>query len=153
MKKKIKEARTLGNRIKYAREYAGLSQTELGEKTGVALRQVQRWEANEYEPKASHLEEISAATGCTVNWLLGDYPRLPDTWTPQMVLPNTNDAPETAETAKELIERATGEEVDLEEVEDGLESDWITWENSNLVLWEDGLSTYRGILDYLMLIK
>jgi transcriptional regulator with XRE-family HTH domain len=54
-------ARTLGTRIKNAREKQGLSQPQLGRKIGRCTATVYRWEADLVEPSFSTLRLVAAA--------------------------------------------------------------------------------------------
>ena len=56
--------------IRKYRERAGLTQAELGEKIGVSVKSILRWEKRLREPRASDLERIAGALGVTVAELL-----------------------------------------------------------------------------------
>ena len=58
----------IGERIKNAREAAGLTQHELAEKIGVKTRQIQYYEADESNPYRK-LSKIADATGKSIEWL------------------------------------------------------------------------------------
>src|SRR5205823_2224153 len=59
-----------GDRIRQARERAGLRQQDLADLIGMSTRQVQNYEAGESKQYAK-LRSIAGATGVTVEWLLG----------------------------------------------------------------------------------
>jgi len=58
-------------RIRAARETAGLSQTQLAQRLGVADKQVSRWEHGTM-PRPATLERIAAELGVTANWFFRD---------------------------------------------------------------------------------
>jgi len=59
----------LGDRIRQARQEAGLTQDQLADLVGVGMRQIQYYESGESDPYRK-LIQISEATGKTVEWLL-----------------------------------------------------------------------------------
>jgi transcriptional regulator with XRE-family HTH domain len=63
------EPQEIGDRIKRARERAGLTQEELGDLIGVSTRQVQNYEAGESK-QYSRLKQIAAVVGTTPEALL-----------------------------------------------------------------------------------
>ena len=62
----------LGERIKLARQVAGISQEELAEKIGTKQTQVWRWESNRAEPRISFLKKIAEITGTPLIDLITD---------------------------------------------------------------------------------
>lgn len=64
------EPEEIGDRIRLARERAGLRQQDLADLIGMSTRQVQNYEAGESKQYAK-LRSIAVATGVTVEWLLG----------------------------------------------------------------------------------
>ena len=63
--------RTIGKRIKTAREAAGLSQPELGERLGRSTTTVYRWEKDRTEPSVKTLCKVAAALRVPVAELIG----------------------------------------------------------------------------------
>lgn len=63
------EPESIGERIKQAREQAGLRQEDLADLLGVATRTVQNYEGAATKP-FKQLNAIAAATGTTTEWLL-----------------------------------------------------------------------------------
>lgn len=62
---------TLANRIRLARQHAGLSQAELAEHSGVTPSAVAQWEnPHGTRPDLDHLIRIGAATKLTLDWLV-----------------------------------------------------------------------------------
>ena len=62
---------TLGERIRQAREAAGLSQDQLGQQCGGMTRAaVSQWEANDTRPAADRIRKIAEATGADLTGLL-----------------------------------------------------------------------------------
>lgn len=62
---------TIGERIKAAREQAGITQVELGEKIGVSGVAIMRYEKNARQPRLEQLQAIATALGVSVGHLLG----------------------------------------------------------------------------------
>lgn len=56
--------------IKDMRKKAGITQTELAKKLGIAQSAVSAWESGEKSPRTAKLMEIAAALNCTVDDLL-----------------------------------------------------------------------------------
>lgn len=70
--------KTIHERIRYAREQAGLTQPQLAEKVGVSPQAVQQWEKVEggTSPRGSRLEALSKAVNRSVVWIqFGDVPQ------------------------------------------------------------------------------
>lgn len=63
------EPEEIGDRIKRARERAGLRQEDLADLIGMSTRQVQNYEAGESK-QYGKLRAIAGATGVSVDWLL-----------------------------------------------------------------------------------
>lgn len=63
---------TIGERIKIAREAAGMTQEQLGKMLGVAGVSVMRYEKNTRQPRMERLREIADVLGVTVGYLLGN---------------------------------------------------------------------------------
>lgn len=61
--------KTFGERLKLARETAGLSQERLAELLGVDQVQVSKWERGSTQPRMERLQPIGAAVGF-LDWLL-----------------------------------------------------------------------------------
>lgn len=62
---------TTGQRIKAAREQAGLTQVELGDKIGVSGVAVMRYEKDTRQPRYDLLQRIATALNVSVGYLLG----------------------------------------------------------------------------------
>lgn len=62
---------TVGERIKIAREAAGMTQEQLGKMLGVTGVSVMRYEKNTRQPRMEQLREIADVLGVTVGYLLG----------------------------------------------------------------------------------
>ncbi len=66
---------TLGERMKSAREAAGVSQTQLADAIGTRPNVIWRYENNENEPRSKRLREIARIIRCDPDWLLtGEEP-------------------------------------------------------------------------------
>ena len=61
-----------GDRLRFAREYAGLDRDELGVALGVTYETVRSWEAGESTPRHKKFAEIASATGVIEAWLASD---------------------------------------------------------------------------------
>ena len=57
------EERELGNLIREARQYAGMSQTELAEAVGTKQSVISRWERGREAPRADTLAKVLRACG------------------------------------------------------------------------------------------
>lgn len=74
----VLEPEEIGERIRLARERAGLRQEDLAQLINVSTRTVQYLEAGGSKPYG-HLKAIAGATGETVEWFLhGDRPEQPE---------------------------------------------------------------------------
>lgn len=60
---------TVGNRIKRARERAGLSQSELARIAGVTRASVSHWEMDKTHPRPNHIRTIANALNVSQAWL------------------------------------------------------------------------------------
>ena len=65
------ERTPLGQRMADAREKAGLTQTELGQKLGISQRVVANWERKPVALRAEQLAALADALGVTADYLLG----------------------------------------------------------------------------------
>lgn len=70
---------TLGDRLRKARELAGLTQTQLAASLGIGRRSVSRYEDGDKEPKRGVVMAWSMATGVPLVWLQsGQLPTMND---------------------------------------------------------------------------
>jgi ribosome-binding protein aMBF1 (putative translation factor) len=60
---------TLGQRIREARDGAGLSQRQLADKIGATVRSVSWWENGDRMPDLVFFAKIAEATGVSIDWL------------------------------------------------------------------------------------
>lgn len=60
----------LGRRIAEARQRAGLSQTDLGLKTGIAQTQISRYESGRAVPRRTAMGRLAEALGVNFEWLM-----------------------------------------------------------------------------------
>lgn len=63
--------KTMGQRIAAERKRLGISQEQLGEKTGVSRQAISKWEADGAVPEIDKLIALSRLFGVSVGWLLG----------------------------------------------------------------------------------
>lgn len=61
-----------GDRLRKARNDAGMTQAQLARAAGVSERNIVRWENNQHTPRIEHLIAISKATGTPMEELYGD---------------------------------------------------------------------------------
>lgn len=61
---------TLGGRIVYAREAAGLETKEVAARLGVAAKTVMNWESDRAEPRSNKLSTLAGLLGVSPTWLL-----------------------------------------------------------------------------------
>ena len=61
---------TIGQRIKLAREAAGLKQSDLAEKAKTQWQQVSRWERDQSTPRAKSVKALCEALSLSPRWLL-----------------------------------------------------------------------------------
>ena len=70
-------ADSFGSRLAEARKAAGLTQSDLAAKLGVAQSNISFWESWEKPPRGEVLPKIAAAVGVSVDALLGLKPAKP----------------------------------------------------------------------------
>lgn len=63
-------SKEIGARIAEARQRSGLSQAELGEKSGIAQTQISRYEIGRAVPRRDALMKLADALGVHVGWLM-----------------------------------------------------------------------------------
>lgn len=105
--------RTVGERIRTARERAGLTQAELGAQVGVKQQSVQKWEAGK-GITLTRLDAIAEVLKITTPALLGHPNRFPSTRPPDPVKPRYGPDQPDEDLDDELELSASG--VDLEEL-------------------------------------
>lgn len=64
---------TLGDRLRKARETAGLNQTQLADELEIARNSVGRYESGDYDPPRTVIIAWALRTGVDFQWLLGDH--------------------------------------------------------------------------------
>jgi transcriptional regulator with XRE-family HTH domain len=74
---------TLGDRLRKAREYAGLEIQELAEAVDVHRQSVTRYENDRAKPKRGTVLLWSMATGVSVAWLEGQTPQAAESAKPR----------------------------------------------------------------------
>lgn len=68
---------TLPNRLRVAREYAGLSQSELGDRAGVARNTISRAESGTRAPSRATVTVWAWACGVDADWLRNGHEKTP----------------------------------------------------------------------------
>ena len=76
----------LGNRIRQAREQAGLTQDKLADLIGVSRTAIARWENGDIEPKLKNLISLAKQLHVSTDFLLGIEEK---TWFDQLDLSET----------------------------------------------------------------
>ena len=61
--------KTLGDRLRYAREAAKLTQSELARRIGVRSQSVNQWESGERKPSRENIGHFSRLTNAPLDWL------------------------------------------------------------------------------------
>lgn len=117
-------AKTLGARIREARERAGLSQAALGEAVGVRAPTVFRWERDQITPELPRIARLAEVLGTSESWLL--YGVEPGTH----VEPVSDDLPLTDE----------GRPVPLQQYLDSFDPDDPRRPSEEELRWLEGLS-------------
>lgn len=74
---------TLQDRIRKAREHAGLKQEELAAQLSVTRHTLGRWEKGDNEPPAKKLEALAEATGVPLEWFYAQDGEQSEQTTPQ----------------------------------------------------------------------
>jgi len=62
---------SLGDRIRKARESAGMEQKHVAEEMGVSAGSVSKWEGNQRKPSIDTIRKLSRFTNVDILWLLG----------------------------------------------------------------------------------
>lgn len=65
---------TIGDRLRKAREHAGMDQSQLAEATGISRASVVNYEKGHTRPRAVVLKQWALATGVREDWLRGLEP-------------------------------------------------------------------------------
>lgn len=68
---------TIGDRLRKARETAGLEQQELADIIGISRNTVSNYEKGRTQPRMLELREWSAATAVDLHWLVADWVKRP----------------------------------------------------------------------------
>lgn len=76
---------TFQDRLRKAREHAGLTQGALAEILGVAAGTIQRWEKGSLNPRPKALEALAEATGVPLAWFHQDDATQPSAGTPDLL--------------------------------------------------------------------
>lgn len=63
---------TLQDRIRKAREHAGLKQDELAQKLDTTRQTLGRWENGSHTPTEKNLQALAEATGVPIEWFYAD---------------------------------------------------------------------------------
>lgn len=61
---------TLGERIRYAREAKGLSQSDIARHFGISRISVLNWEHDDTRPKVERIQKLAEVLGVSEEWLL-----------------------------------------------------------------------------------
>lgn len=69
--------KTMGGRIREARERTGLTQAELAAKIGVTTVTIWRWEGDQRPPRSDYIDKIAEALETTVSFIMGQTSEIP----------------------------------------------------------------------------
>lgn len=72
------EAATFGDRVAWAREALGMTQSQLARRIGVKLKTLEGWEADTSEPRANRLQMLAGLLNVSIAWLLTGQGEGPD---------------------------------------------------------------------------
>lgn len=67
-----------GERLKNAREAAGLSRKAMANNLGVKLATIDKWESGKMDPRANRLQMLASLLNVPLLWLLGGSQKVPD---------------------------------------------------------------------------
>lgn len=94
----------IGRRIVEARQKSGLSQTDLGLKTGIAQTQISRYESGRSVPRRASMLRLAEALGVQVDWLMsGNAASWPSPISMQVRMGNAEAPPEELIIPPELV--------------------------------------------------
>ncbi|MDZ7628977.1 MAG: helix-turn-helix domain-containing protein [Parvularculaceae bacterium] len=65
----LNEPRSIGDRIRHARKFAGINQADLAARVGVSQPAVANWESGVHDPRRLMLSKIADALGVSPDWL------------------------------------------------------------------------------------
>lgn len=80
---------TFQDRLRKAREHAGLNQSALAEKLDVAPGTIQRWENGVRNPSKKSLAALAETTGVSLAWFHQDDATQPSAGTPDLLPPGS----------------------------------------------------------------
>ncbi|MFC6353954.1 helix-turn-helix domain-containing protein [Rothia nasimurium] len=80
---------TFQDRLRKAREHAGLTQGALAEILGVAAGTIQRWEKGALNPRPKALEALAETTGVPLEWFHQDDATQPSASIPNLLPPGS----------------------------------------------------------------
>lgn len=95
---------TIGQRISFARERAGLSTAQAARRLGVKTRTLTRWERDENEPRPNRLVMLALMLGVSPAWLLQGA----DGFEPQLAAPGTTDIRDQLAAVRRAIGELSG---------------------------------------------
>lgn len=71
----VRDPKTMGERLRAAREQAKLTQAQVAASMGVAILTVKRWEGDISEPVGENLAELALVLRANLDWIVtGDSP-------------------------------------------------------------------------------
>lgn len=100
---------TLGKRLVFSRERAGLSTAQTGRRLGVKTRTLSRWERDEVKPRPNRLLTLSQLLNVSPTWLLEGA----DEFEPAAKEPGLADIQAQLENAKQALSELSGIVEDL----------------------------------------
>ena len=67
-----------GERLKNAREAAGMSRESIAGRVGVKVETIEHWESGKVQPRANRLQTLASLLNVPLLWLLGGSQQVPD---------------------------------------------------------------------------
>lgn len=83
----------VAERLRQARDSAGLSRNQLADLTGIPVKSLEKFEYGTLEPSLSRLGDLGKALGVSIQWLMGDASDVPVTSPATPVQPPSVDRP------------------------------------------------------------
>ena len=80
------EQQLFGQRLRNARESAGMTSAQMADRLGVRTSTLDSWEAGKTEPRANRLQIIASMLNVPLLWLLGGSQQVPVTGAPSQQL-------------------------------------------------------------------
>lgn len=117
------ETATLGDRLVFAREAAGLSAQDLAGRLGVKVETLDAWENDRKEPRANRLQTLTGLLGVSLRWLLTGVGEGPDS--PEAEAPAPEDVREIVMEMRKIQSQIAKSAIRLGELEKQLRKSMV----------------------------